>query len=140
MKFSTSSAVLVALASTTLAEVATIPVARNPAGSVRRRSPRLTKRATLTESLINNITQGGYYATVSVGTPAQDVTLVLDTGSSDAWVVSAAADLCTEEILQIYYQETCDATCENPLPFYWRFNANIVSSQFKRQFDLSGSR
>ncbi|KAJ4416308.1 hypothetical protein N0V82_006838 [Gnomoniopsis sp. IMI 355080] len=102
--------ILLALASTAAAEVVAIPVKRNTAGSVRRRSPRLSKRATVTESLINNVTEGGYYATVSVGTPGQDLTLVLDTGSSDAWVVSADANLCTEKKLQVYYDETCGAT------------------------------
>lgn len=112
MKCSATSAALVALASTTLADIVKIPVARNTAGSVRRRSPKLSKRASLTESLVNNITQGGYFASVSVGTPAQDVTLVLDTGSSDAFVLSADADLCTSTRLQSYYGETCDTTCE----------------------------
>lgn len=112
MKLSTTTA-LFALATTTAASgVARIPVARNPAGSVRRRTPRLSKRATITESLINNVTEGGYFATVSIGTPAQDVTLILDTGSSDAWVVSSSANLCEMEILQIEYDETCDSTCE----------------------------
>lgn len=105
---------LLALASTTAAEVVAIPVKRNSAGSDRRRSSRLSKRATVTESLVNNVTAGGYYATVSIGTPGQDLTLVLDTGSSDAWVVSADASLCTEKKLQIYYDETCGATCELP--------------------------
>lgn len=103
---------LLALASTATADVVAIPVKRNTAGSIGRRSPHLSKRATVTESLINNVTAGGYYATVSVGTPGQDLTLVLDTGSSDAWVVSADASLCTEKRLQIYYDETCGATCE----------------------------
>ncbi|KAJ4386486.1 hypothetical protein N0V93_009383 [Gnomoniopsis smithogilvyi] len=109
MKLS-EAATLLALVSTATAEVVAIPVKRNTACSVRRRSPRLSKRAAVTESLINNVTAGGYYATVSVGTPGQDLTLVLDTGSSDAWVVSADATLCTEKKLQVYYDETCGAT------------------------------
>lgn len=110
---------LLALASTASADVVAIPVKRNTPGSLgRRRSPHLSKRATVTESLINNVTAGGYYATVSVGTPGQDLTLVLDTGSSDAWVVSADASLCTSERLQFYYDETCGATCKSLLPLY----------------------
>lgn len=108
-------AALLALAMTTAADVVRIPVARNPVASVRRRSSRLTKRATLTESLINNVTEGGYYATVSVGTPGQDLTMVLDTGSSDAWVIATDADLCTKPRLQKEYQETCGATCKTLL-------------------------
>lgn len=112
MKCSATSAALVALASTTLADIVKIPVARNTAGSVRRRSPKLSKRASLTESLVNNITQGGYFASVSVGTPAQDVTLVLDTGSSDAFVLSADAKLCIDIHMQAEFGESCDTTCE----------------------------
>lgn len=103
---------LVALASTALATIVKIPVARNAPGTVRRRSPKLSKRATVTESLINNITYGGYFASVSVGTPGQDITLTLDTGSSDAFVLSSKADLCTEKVLQVYYDTTCGPTCE----------------------------
>lgn len=105
-------ATLLALAATAVADVVRIPVARNAAGTARKRHPRLSKRATITESLVNNITQGGYYASVSVGTPGQDVTMVLDTGSSDAWVIATDADLCTERRLQVKYGETCGATCE----------------------------
>lgn len=115
MKLSDSAALL-ALASTAAADVVRIPVARSPAGSVRKRHPRLSKRATLTETLVNNVTQGGYYASVSVGTPGQPMTMVLDTGSSDAFVISADADLCTEKRLQVYYGETCGETCEIPPP------------------------
>lgn len=111
-----SSAAVLALASTSIAEIVKIPVARNPAGSNRLRSPKLSKRATFTEELVNNITQGGYFASVSVGTPGQDVTLVLDTGSSDAFVLSADADLCASETLQAYYGETCDYTCKVSFP------------------------
>lgn len=113
MKFSGTASVL-ALASTAAADVVRMPVTRNTAGNraLRKRHPALSKRATVTESLINNVTAGGYYATVSVGTPAQDVQLVLDTGSSDAWVVASDASLCTEKKLQVYYGETCGATCE----------------------------
>lgn len=109
-------ATLFALAATAAAEVVRIPVARNAAGTVRKRHPRLSKRATITESLVNNITQGGYYASVSVGTPGQDVTMVLDTGSSDAWVVATDADLCTDRLLQLEYGESCGATCEIQVP------------------------
>lgn len=109
-------AALLALASTTAADVVRLPVARSSLASVRRRSPHLSKRATLTESLINNITEGGYYATVSVGTPGQSMSMVLDTGSSDAWVVADDANLCTSQKLQEEYDETCGATCKIPSP------------------------
>lgn len=61
----------------------------------------ITKRDdTLDLTAINNITGGGYYAEVEVGTPGQKMTMHLDTGSSDTWVVSADADLCRSDTLQ----------------------------------------
>lgn len=101
------------LAATAAANVLRIPVARNSPGTVvSRRHPRLTRRASFTESLVNNITGGGYYASVSVGTPGQDIDMILDTGSSDAFVVASGADLCESPRLQLIYQTSCGQTCE----------------------------
>lgn len=100
------------LAASAAANVLRIPVARNSPGTVTRRNPRLTKRASFTESLVNNITGGGYYASVSVGTPGQDIDMILDTGSSDAFVVASGADLCGSPRLQLIYQTSCGQTCE----------------------------
>ncbi len=72
--------------------------------------PSIGRRAFYTEDLANNLTGGGYYATVSVGNPGQDVTMILDTGSSDAWVVSYRADLCRSATLQAEYLDSCGAT------------------------------
>jgi elongation factor G len=59
--------------------------------------PQLYRRAKTAEEVITNERQrGGYYATVRVGTPFQDVVLQLDTGSSDTWVPSARAPVCSE--------------------------------------------
>ncbi len=66
------------------------------------------RRDTFSEELANNLTGGGYYATVTVG--GQDMTMILDTGSSDAWVVSYKADLCTSARLQSHYGDSCGAT------------------------------
>lgn len=46
------------------------------------------KSMTVPEPLKNN-DNALYYGTISVGTPAQNVTVDFDTGSSDIWVVSA---------------------------------------------------
>lgn len=102
------------LAATASANVVRIPVARNsPGTTVSRRNPHLTKRASFTESLVNNITGGGYYASVSVGTPGQDIDMILDTGSSDAFIVASGADLCESPRLQLIYQTSCGQTCES---------------------------
>ncbi|RYP60819.1 hypothetical protein DL770_009924 [Monosporascus sp. CRB-9-2] len=74
-----------------------------------KRLPPLHKRAILQE-LHNNLTGGGYYAEVSVGTPPQIVNLIVDTGSSDVWVLDSNADLCTSRSMQDEYGGGCIAT------------------------------
>ncbi|KAK3902869.1 aspartic peptidase domain-containing protein [Staphylotrichum tortipilum] len=61
----------------------------------------LGRRATTyPEQLINSVTGAGYYVQVEVGNPPQTQTLLLDTGSSDAWVLGHDADICTSRELQ----------------------------------------
>ena len=110
-------AALLALAGSAIAGTLKIPVHKQGPGSAVSKHPLLTKRASAIEELVNNITGGGYYASVSVGTPGQSINLVLDTGSSDAFVVDVNADLCTSRRLQVEYGMTCDATCKSR----WRF-------------------
>ncbi|KAH8802855.1 aspartic peptidase domain-containing protein [Xylogone sp. PMI_703] len=102
-----------ALAPTVLATVS-LDIAKNPAV---RRSPQqqrqIQQRATITESLANNYTGGSYVATVQVGTPPQTQTLVIDTGSSDVWLLSADANLCTSEFLQNEYGGGCSTTFDS---------------------------
>ena len=43
----------------------------------------------------NERARGGYYATIGVGNPSQPLTLQIDTGSSDVWVPSSNAGICT---------------------------------------------
>jgi hypothetical protein len=76
--------------------------------------PPLHKRASYTQQLNNNLTGGGYFADVSVGTPPQSVSLVVDTGSSDVWVVATNANLCTSVSLQRQYGDGCLKTCKHP--------------------------
>jgi hypothetical protein len=68
--------------------------------------------STYTQVLENNATAGGYYASVTVGTPPQSVTLVIDTGSSDVWLLASSASLCTEADLQEEYGP-CLTTCKS---------------------------
>ncbi|KAK8200921.1 hypothetical protein M8818_006240 [Zalaria obscura] len=55
---------------------------------------RIRRRDTVSVSLENEETL--YFANVSVGTPAQELLLHLDTGSSDLWVNTGTSSLCTE--------------------------------------------
>lgn len=94
MKFFT--ALLPLLAVTEAANVILMDIKRNTAVEGKILNARgLGKRSgTITQSLINNITAGSYLAEVKVGTPPQTMTLALDTGSSDVWVVSSDAEIC----------------------------------------------
>ncbi|TVY81058.1 putative aspartic-type endopeptidase opsB, partial [Lachnellula suecica] len=67
----------------------------------------LSTRAHLTAVLNNNVTGGSYYVEVNVGTPGQKQTLALDTGSTDVWLLSSTADLCTDSELQEELEDGC---------------------------------
>jgi predicted aspartyl protease len=118
MKGPTASAILsvVALSSCTLAAVSmNIVKNRDATPKIRRRD--LLPRATITESLANNETGGDYIAVAKVGTPAQTVTFLIDTGSSDVWMLAKSADLCTQPSLQTQTggcSSTCKYLCSHP--------------------------
>lgn len=61
-------------------------------------APKLSRRAggSVEEVITNEKTRGGYFASCSVGTPGQKVTLQLDTGSSDIWVPASSSSVCEE--------------------------------------------
>lgn len=64
--------------------------------------------------VINNIDAGnGYTANVTVGTPPQPLTLGIDTGSTDTWVLSNTADICLNKTL-IAEGVTCAHGTFNP--------------------------
>jgi len=72
---------------------------------VRRRE---TQRATFHEDLGNNMTVGAYFTEVEVGSPGQKVTLHIDTGRTDVWLLSKSADLCTSTVLQALHGKCKD--------------------------------
>ncbi|CRG89996.1 putative aspartic-type endopeptidase opsB [Talaromyces islandicus] len=85
--------VLMGLAATTaLAEprVLHMPITRNanhPGPLAKRASPSNTAQVTV----VNDISYGLYYVNATVGTPGQELSLVLDTGSSDVWFFGPGA-------------------------------------------------
>jgi hypothetical protein len=88
--------------SSSLAGVVPMPIWKKP---VSPSPPILTRgniltRATVLEELSNNRHQGSYYANITVGTPGQPVSVVLDTGSSDLWILAATADVCVDPDVQ----------------------------------------
>ena len=56
---------------------------------------RLRKRQTVAATLDNELTL--YYANISLGSPAQDLQVSVDTGSSDLWVNSANSPICSKQ-------------------------------------------
>ncbi|CUG91785.1 asparate peptidase, putative [Bodo saltans] len=69
--------------------------------------------------MFNNLLFGSYVANVSIGTPAQNFTVVMDTGSSNLWVPDS---LCTDLAvspscgIQNLYQNTSSSTFYNSCP------------------------
>ena len=59
----------------------------------------LDRRAdsTVQTDTANNQAQGGYFVSVEIGTPGQQLSLQLDTGSSDLWVPYSGAAICKDK-------------------------------------------
>ncbi|KJZ68498.1 hypothetical protein HIM_05723 [Hirsutella minnesotensis 3608] len=70
-------------------------------------SPILRRDRSVNIEAINNITGGGYYAELGIGTPPQNMAFLLDTGSSDTWVNSVTTDLCNSFEQQARTQTWC---------------------------------
>lgn len=68
----------------------------------------LQKRGTVTALLGNARNFGLYYANATVGTPPQEVSLQIDTGSSDVWVPSVNAKLCQDQAEGGCYGGPCE--------------------------------
>ncbi|KHN97694.1 Peptidase A1 [Metarhizium album ARSEF 1941] len=56
-----------------------------------------TRARTLQSDVSNEQIQGGYFVAVKIGTPGQELSLQLDTGSSDVWVPSNKAPVCVDK-------------------------------------------
>jgi hypothetical protein len=69
-------------------------------------------RATITETLFNNYTGGtAYIANVKVGSPGQELLLLIDTGSSDTFVLAINDDQCTDSDVMSIYGPCFGGTC-----------------------------
>lgn len=130
MKTILSAAVAIAALSSCTNAVFTMNIRRNAeTNSLKKRG--LELRSTITEPLDNNATGGDYIAKVSVGTPPQDVTLAIDTGSSDTWMMAADADLCTSAALQAQLKKGGCASTYDPS------KSSTYKIAVKGKFDIS---
>jgi len=106
----TSTVLALATCASYAAAILTFKIAKHPEAKSRRRH--LSGRNTITSVLYNNVTGGSYYAEVNVGTPGQKQTLAIDTGSSDVWLLSSNADLCSDPTVSLFTGEGCGSTCK----------------------------
>jgi hypothetical protein len=73
-------------------------------------------RDTVISDLFNNLTDGsGYLASVSVGTPGQALSLLIDTGSSDTFVLANIDDQCNNPEIMYKYGPCIGGTCRSRL-------------------------
>ncbi|KID89954.1 Peptidase A1 [Metarhizium guizhouense ARSEF 977] len=63
-------------------------------------SRRAADNGTAELTALNNITAAGYYANFAIGTPGQNLTFQLDTGSSDTWMNSPQTRYCRSATAQ----------------------------------------
>lgn len=90
------------------ANTVSIPLVRQRVseGSAPRRNAR---RAALTYAITGIENAFEYVGIVGIGTPSQNFSLQLDTGSSDLWVNSNSADICQATAAS---QAPCGNTCK----------------------------
>lgn len=78
-------------------------------------SRRLKARSHIQEGIYNNVSTlayGSYMANVTIGTPGQQLSLVIETGGSDTIVLSATAYECSQTSWSNGFGPCYGGTCE----------------------------
>lgn len=101
------------LASSALAGVLSLSISKKSPTPADLTHRDVLRRTPILEELYNNRQQGGYFTNITVGTPGQPLSLVLDTGSSDLWMLAPTAELCSDIQVQIKVNNSCyGGTCK----------------------------
>ncbi|KAK8013633.1 Elongation factor G- mitochondrial [Apiospora marii] len=94
--------------------------------------------------ITNEKAVGGYFTTVSIGSPAQEVTLLLDTGSSDLWVPSASAcakdNGCTFGSFDPSKSISFDKAGRRPFDIQYLDGAHTKGDYFADDLDIGGAK
>ncbi|KAK4193264.1 mitochondrial elongation factor g 1-like protein [Podospora australis] len=111
-------------------------------GITQRRQPpppeearRLRKRASTFEEVITNEeARGGYFATCRLGTPSQDLSLQLDTGSSDIWVPDSSA-----KVFNPSRSSTFDVVGQDEFDINYVDGSSATGDYFTDVFEIGGA-
>ncbi|WVQ83326.1 hypothetical protein IAT38_005465 [Cryptococcus sp. DSM 104549] len=99
----------------------------------------LTKRANGEITLTNHNLDTSYSASLSVGTPAQTLEIVLDTGSSDLWVASDACQTTACSSMDQYDHKTSTTSLNMTTSFAIEYGSGTASgSLFQDLVTLGG--
>ncbi|KAL2023318.1 hypothetical protein VTK56DRAFT_3056 [Thermocarpiscus australiensis] len=96
----------------------------------------LDRRGSVSSTLANNRT--AYFTKWQIGTPPQTVTLQVDTGSSDLWVLSKDSDLCTSDELQQTYGYCFDTFDASSSKTYQTLSEGTFSIRYVDETGCSG--
>ncbi|OTB02687.1 hypothetical protein M426DRAFT_24473 [Hypoxylon sp. CI-4A] len=109
----------------------------------RQAATKLSRRQdnTFTEVITNEKLRGGYFASCQVGTPGQNLTLQLDTGSSDIWVPSSSASVCeTSSNSQDSRDNGCTfGSCEDDFSINYVDGSHSKGDYITETFEIGGA-
>ncbi|KAK8104079.1 aspartic-type endopeptidase OPSB [Apiospora kogelbergensis] len=94
--------------------------------------------------ITNNISVRTYYAKVTVGTPPQPITLIVDTGSSDTWVIDddisgCGKDACTTPFAA-HDSSTVQMMANTLLNITYGDGSNVLATMMEDTLTIGGTK